>query len=326
MADAVGETIDRISSLPDYILLLIVYFLPLDDTLQIRFLSTRFRNLSRSISNIFICRDNPVRPDQSEEFKEKAWTNHEQWTRARKCRLRCFEEFMEKALSNHEQLTRVQKFLLRCSNNDYKSATISNWIHSAITASVSNLVEIDIYAHENLRVKFPRSFFSCRKLRFLRLSGVISVNKIPKGMVFPCLKTLELESISIVSNDNQLNNLLSIGCPVLEYSLLRDFSLNYSWTCPAQRFRYLRGTWVRGDCPNNLSKRILKHLELYDNDMFDIVTFMGRVGNRPIFEHLTHVVVEVGPETPFLGLRDLLKHSPNLTSLELKKASLGHLY
>ncbi|XVF70566.1 hypothetical protein PTKIN_Ptkin11bG0172200 [Pterospermum kingtungense] len=52
---------------------------------------------------------------------------------------------------------------------------------------------------------------------------------------------------------------------------------------------------------------------------------MGRDGNRPIFEHLTHLVVEVGPETRFLALGYLLKHSPNLTSLELKKASLGHV-
>ncbi|XVF70560.1 hypothetical protein PTKIN_Ptkin11bG0171600 [Pterospermum kingtungense] len=317
MAHAVGEkkkAIDRISSLPDDILLHIVSFLPLDDTLRIRFLSTRFGKLSRSIPNILICRDNRCKTPYQ------------------------FTKFMEESLSNHDHLPRLKKFRISCCNFTYRNATISNWIDSAVIASVSNLQELDIRACH--RVKLPPSVFSCEKLRFLRLD-YIKVNEIPTGLFFPCLKTLKLESIIIVS-EYTLKNLLSIVCPVIEISIIKNCTLKISSKNEKLLFfGYLRGTWVQGDCPNNLSKRVLKELELQDGDVSPLSVYFSDMlilfpvgstasyGNPPFFQNLTHLkvnvdVLEVGRTNCFSALLLLLQHSPKLTSLELERASLQH--
>ncbi|XVF70563.1 hypothetical protein PTKIN_Ptkin11bG0171900 [Pterospermum kingtungense] len=295
MADAVGDkknAIDRISSLPDEILLHIFSFVLLDDTRQTRFLSKRFHKLWRLIP-ILDCRDNGYWPDQ-------------------------FKKFMKKALSNHEQLTRVQIFRFSCYHSRYGSTTVSQWIDSAVTASVSNLLELYLHVSQFHRVKLPCSVFSCQKLKFLKLSGDIIVDEIPTGLLFPCLKTLELEKISIVF-EILMNYLLSTVCPVIEISLIRDCSLKISSKNETRlHFIYLRGSWVQGNCPNNLSKRVLKDLELQDSDMFQIVRFMGKDGNPPFFQDLTHLKVNIGRTGRFLTLPLLLQHSPKLTFLELK--------
>ncbi|XVF70567.1 hypothetical protein PTKIN_Ptkin11bG0172300 [Pterospermum kingtungense] len=306
MADGVGNkkiTIDRISSLPDDILLHIFSFLRTADTIRTSLLSKRFQKLWRLI--LLDCCDREYCPHQ-------------------------FEKFMEKALTNHENLPRVQKFRLQCFNYKYTVTTVSRWINSAVTASVSNLQELDISVHRSgQRFKLPCSVFSCQKLKFLRLAGHIIVSEIPTGVLFPCLKTLEFESICIESDINQFNKLFSTACPVLEISLIKDFHLRLSnlWMFPIQlQYKYLEGSWVQGNCPYNQSKRVLKHLELHEEDMFEVVRFMSRNGNWPVFEHLTHLVVQVDQEKRISALPFLLEHAPNLTSLELKKASLGHVY
>ncbi|XP_039061576.1 FBD-associated F-box protein At4g10400-like [Hibiscus syriacus] len=65
-------------------------------------------------------------------------------------------------------------------------------------------------------VNLSPTLFSCRKLTSLRLSGGINIDEIPTDtrLFFPCLKTLQLKSISIVGG-NTLNKLLS-GCPRFE--------------------------------------------------------------------------------------------------------------
>ena len=69
--------------------------------------------------------------------------------------------------------------------------------------------------------------------------------------------------------------------------------------------------------------------------MFQILKFIGKHGNRPVFQHLTHLVVRVDNKNRFSALPVFLEHSPNLTSLVLEKAkvwveyweaSLGHAY
>ncbi|XVF70564.1 hypothetical protein PTKIN_Ptkin11bG0172000 [Pterospermum kingtungense] len=306
MADAVvhkKNSIDRISSLPDDILLRIISFLSPNDTLRTRFLSTRFQKLWWSIC--FDCRDNLYLPDK-------------------------FEKFIEKALSNHENLPWVQKFRLRCYHTTYTTAKIYKWIDSAVTASVSNLQELDIYVRRDRRgVKLPCSVFTCRKLRFLKLAGGVIVDEIPTGRVdFPCLKTLKLVSISILESISFVSAvLISSFCPVLEISHIEDCFLKNPLTSETLHLKYLEGLWVQGNCPNNLSKRdptfrVLKHLELHDEDMFQIVKFKVRDGNPPVFQHLTHLKVKVDKEKRFSALPLLLQHSPNLTSLVLDKGSL----
>lgn len=261
MANAVGDeekTIDRISSLPDDILYHILTFLPSNYSIRTIFLSTRFQYLWWSIP-VLDCRDY-LYPSKF------------------------FEKFMEKALSNHEDLPRVlRKFCLRCYDTRYSKITISKWIDSA-TASVFNLEELDIFVRPIHHVNLPSIFFSCRRLKTLKLGGRIIVDNIPTGVLFPCLKTIKFLSISIVL-DNPLNNLLSAVCPVLENFHIEDCSLKILRKKKTElELKYLRGSWIQGDCSNNLSSldsssitvtnsnrdpsfKVLKQLELRDTDV-----------------------------------------------------------
>lgn len=296
--DVVG---DRISSLPDDILLLIVCFLSPIDKIRFSFLSKRFQKLWRSVPVLDFV-DYRYRRDQ-------------------------FVEFIEKTLGNHENLPSVREFRLRCYNFTYENSKISQWIDSVVTASASNLEKLDIYVRQIRHVMLPVSVFSCQKLKFLRLGGHnIIVQDIPTPLFLPCLKTLKLESISILSNDIiMLNKLLSTVSPVLEISLIKDCSLKDSLASETkQSLKYLKGSWVQGESKEDPAFVVLKQLELWDEDMFEIVRF--KYGDKPVFENLTHLVVEVDQEKGFLALPHLLEHSPNLTSLELKKASFEPVF
>ncbi|XVF03937.1 hypothetical protein REPUB_Repub05bG0036500 [Reevesia pubescens] len=251
---------------------------------------------------------------------------------------------MDHALTKHEEyLPNVQKFRLKCYDYRYSKSTICKWIDSA-TASLVNLEELNIYLHpqyatKNYRVSLSRIVFSYKKLKDLRLAGGIIVDNIPTNVFFPCLKTLKLTSISIVS-DNPLNKKLSVVCPVLETFHIEDCSLEIlreGYTKKELCLKYLTGSLIQDDCTNNLACldlasinvtksngyptfKILKQLELCDTDMFQILELIGGCNKQPVFQHLTHLVVKVNQKHYFSALPALLEHSPNLTSLVLKKA------
>ncbi|XVE80337.1 hypothetical protein DITRI_Ditri14bG0131800 [Diplodiscus trichospermus] len=228
-------------------------------------------------------------------------------------------------MSNHEVFPRVRKFFLRCYISTYSQTTISKWINST-TASASNLEELYLYVHRNSNVNLPSAFFSCQRLKKLRLAGGIIVD-IPTDLVFPCLQTIKFISISIVA-DNPLDKLFSAACPKLEILHIENCSIKiFSWRHKTKLYlKFFKASWIQGGSWNNIfsldsssnNAKVLKQLELLDTDTFEIVKFRGRHGNRPVFEHLTHVVVKVGHKY-CVALPVLLQHSPNLTCLVLER-------
>ncbi|XP_021287386.1 F-box/LRR-repeat protein 13-like [Herrania umbratica] len=303
---------DRISDLPDEILCKILSSLPSHSAIRTSILSSRFRYLWRSV-RILDFRDN-LSPAKT------------------------FEKFLDKALSNHEELHRLRTFRLRCYDPSYSVTKMSNWILSA-TASVSTLEELDIYVnnvHKIHYVNLPCILFSCQRLKSLKLAGCNIVDSIPADVVFPCLKTLKLVSISIL-DDNLFNKLLS-AFPVLERFHIED-CLKGS----GLHVKYLRGSMIQGDCQNNLlsldaasinvtepnrastSKLLttiynkVKQLEIYEDNMLLSLGLIREHENPPLFQNLAHLVVEVDYMYDCQALRLLLDHSPNLTSLVLEK-------
>ncbi|XVE80335.1 hypothetical protein DITRI_Ditri14bG0131600 [Diplodiscus trichospermus] len=244
---------------------------------------------------------------------------------------------MDEASSNHEELPSVRKFRLRCYNYTYSKITIHKWINSAI-AFAFNLEELDIYTDQISQVKLPSVVFSCQRLKTLKLAGGIVVDDIPGDVFFPCLETLKFNSISVVA-DNPLGKLFSVVCPNLEILHIDDCSLNiFLWGRKIKLdLKYVMASLKQGGCQNSLlsldsttikvtesqkdpTLKVLKQLVLFDTDMFEILMF-NRNGNRPIFQHLTHLVVKVEHKY-FLCLTSLLEHSPNLTSLVVEKAKV----
>ncbi|CAL9224358.1 unnamed protein product, partial [Arabidopsis halleri] len=102
---------------------------------------------------------------------------------------------------------------------------INRWVEIAISRSVS-VLEIDYYSkNENL---FPSSLFTCKSLVTLNLKWVALID-VPSMVNLPSLKTLELETMSVVVGKS-LQQILS-NCPVLE-----DLSLNFSYNGNLREF------------------------------------------------------------------------------------------
>ncbi|XVE50305.1 hypothetical protein DITRI_Ditri01bG0151300 [Diplodiscus trichospermus] len=301
MQPVTEKTMDRISSLPDEILCHILSFVPSIDSIQTSILSKRFRYLWRSV---------PVL-----DFMDII------------CPKDKLEKLVDNALSSHEDLSTVRKFFLRCYISKYSQTTISKWINSA-TACASNLEELDLYVRQKPNVYLPSAFFSCQRLKSLGLAGDIIIHNIPPDLFFPSLKTIKFMSISIV-DDNPLDKLFSAACPKLEILHLVDFSMNIFPGRDKTKLylNFFKAYWTQGGCQNNMlspdsasiNVKFLKQLELFHTDMFEIVKFRGRHGTRPVFEHLTHLVVGVGRKY-FFALPILLEHSPNLTFLVLERS------
>ncbi|OMP04457.1 hypothetical protein COLO4_09617 [Corchorus olitorius] len=304
---------DRLSSLGDDILIRILSLLPSShDSIRTSCLSSRFRHLWKSVP-ILDCRDNL-------------------------CRANTFENFMNNALLHHE--LRIWKFRLRVYDRTYYIRnSISSWIQRSAIASSVHLEDFDVHLPYDIGtyryVNLPSAIFSCRRLKILRLSGGVRIDDIPCGVVFPCLKTLELVTVSFVRNPN-LNNLLpSAVCPMLETFHLENCSIgvieeigdDYIYYNIVFLIKYIRGTMgeISDYCSSNQLSTVnsapnmdptfmflkkVEQLEICPAD--DFLEFIGEKYNQPVFNNLTNLVIrKCGDFHPAF----FMKHSPNLTSL-----------
>ncbi|OMP04458.1 hypothetical protein COLO4_09618 [Corchorus olitorius] len=324
MAESNKQSIrgDRLSNLPDDVLLRILSLLPSShDSIRTSCLSSRFRHLWKSVP-ILDCRDNL-------------------------CRANTFEAFMNNVLHNHE--LRVWKFRLQVYDYTCIPNSVYNWIHRFTEASSLNLEELHIHVPLYVRdrhVNLPGAVFSCPRLKNLRLIGGLRIDNIPSDVGFPCLKTLKLISVSLVGNPN-LNNLLSSAvCPMLETFHIENCSIEVIEQIGDNNIhktfviKYIRGTMgeISDYCSSNQLSTVdsapnmdptfmflkmikkVKQLEISYADMSQFVELISKEYNQPVFKNLRHLVVKDCRYVDTLSL--LLKHSPNLTSLVLEEFEL----
>ncbi|KAG7543792.1 FBD domain [Arabidopsis thaliana x Arabidopsis arenosa] len=110
-------------------------------------------------------------------------------------------------------------------NTQIKPEDIKRWIEIAVSSYVRELEISYALGNENI---LPSSLFTCKSLVTLKLKWVALID-VP-SMVFPSLKTLQLENLIFVDG---LQQLLSI-CPVLEqlsvdfheYDKTKEFSIS----------------------------------------------------------------------------------------------------
>ncbi|KAJ0046230.1 hypothetical protein Pint_04896 [Pistacia integerrima] len=193
----VGADEDLISKLPDSIILHIFSFLPIKVVLRTSALSTRWKNLWTSISNIDF--------DECGHYLQLGMKPS-------------FLDSVEKVL--HRDPSCIRKFCFRCIM-DVSASRINSWISVAVTRKVQ---ELDLSLPHTSCFELPDALFSSDTLKILRLDMRV-LFKVPPLKHLSNLKTLRLWSVTF-EGDQSTEQILS-GCPVLgELDLYRCFWKN----------------------------------------------------------------------------------------------------
>ncbi|XP_059623850.1 F-box/LRR-repeat protein At4g14103-like isoform X2 [Cornus florida] len=180
---------DRISSLPDSLLVHILSFLPTKYAVGTSILSSRWKHLWASVPTLDF--------DGKLTFKP-----HSDMTSSN------FMNFIDRVLFNHESSC-IQKFRLKCNGK-----TDLFRIYTLISVAVKRGVqELDIYiGSPGQDFDLPISLFTCPTLMVLKLGFDARFN-VPCSAYFRSLRILHV-SIFFLDNDSMQN--LMRNCPVLE--------------------------------------------------------------------------------------------------------------
>ncbi|KAH0683617.1 hypothetical protein KY289_021369 [Solanum tuberosum] len=201
------ETLDRISELPDVLLIQILSLLPTEDAVTSCVLSKRWRYLWTSIHTFL--------------FSNRNYN-----------KLENFISFVDNVLT-HSTCSKIKKFKLDFHHRDWKfHSEISQWLNFAVENKVED-VALDaglcFYpSADDLAYELPLTMYTCSSLITLYLSHWV----FDKGLNIDwnSLKSLTLDSIELEADDIVI--LLS-SCPALE-TLELSFCKRLTLTYPSE--------------------------------------------------------------------------------------------
>ncbi|KAI0495187.1 hypothetical protein KFK09_025337 [Dendrobium nobile] len=184
------ESFDRLSELPDALLLYILSFLYVDDAISTGLLSRRWRNLWKWMD----CLDFPMQCGKSKRNSIR---------------------FIERALSLHEGL-KIKRFCARFRYNSNYIPRVDSWVSFAVARNVEKLV-LDLFCVENGVQPYviPGILYKCRSLRELEVNFCRFVP--PSSFCLSSLKKLVVNNTVFVG---EMLKILISGCPVLEELVL----------------------------------------------------------------------------------------------------------
>ncbi|KAL4619600.1 hypothetical protein ACB092_06G091300 [Castanea dentata] len=202
--------VDRISNLPESLLCHILSFLPTKDSIATSILSTRWKLLWTLVPKLDLDSDtigtSELSADDDDDDEDE--------------RDIMFAHVVSSVLAQQE-CGELQTFRLQWKFG-WDGSHLDAWLRTAAARKVKELdldilvIDMDV---ENL--KLPPSFFSCRTLVVLKLTGTIDIDIDTPSLSFnfPSLKILHLVEILfpsvIYSQERSFLRFLS-GCPVLE--------------------------------------------------------------------------------------------------------------
>ncbi|KAJ0045160.1 hypothetical protein Pint_04904 [Pistacia integerrima] len=304
---------DRISKLPEDVLLYILSHLPIKDVLTTSALSKRWKYLWTSVSEI--------------DFNEY---NHE----LRLDMKTSFLDSVDNVLLRHDP-SDIRKFRL-----ELMMLIIAERINSWVSAAVShNVQELDLSLPVEKHFVLHYSLFTSESISILKLR-MGSYFKFPSLIRLSNLKTLHL---AVTFPDDRSTERFFSGCPVLEELVLDNcvWNHNKSITLCIPTLRAL--TIYNGPfCPDGLLDCVIKEDEFPKR----AISLLSRIHNvksltlstdtmeclyleenlqagLPTFSSLTHLKVNIG-ESQYLSdqlLMCLLEKSPNIESLEIPEVS-----
>ncbi|XP_059281207.1 putative F-box/FBD/LRR-repeat protein At4g13965 [Lycium ferocissimum] len=180
------ETLDRISQLPDALLVKILSLLPTEDAVASCVLSKSWSYLWTSIYNFLFV---------AETFKTAE----------------NFISFVDHVLT-HSTCSKIKKFQHDFHHIDWEfDSKISQWLSFAAENKVENVLLLNSHDDKDLTFELPRSLCTCSSLIMLRLSHWVFDKE--RIMAWNSLKSLKLYSTEL--DDEDIVILLS-SCPALE--------------------------------------------------------------------------------------------------------------
>ncbi|KAM0941649.1 putative F-box domain, FBD domain, leucine-rich repeat domain superfamily [Dioscorea sansibarensis] len=204
-----SDGFDRcISKLPDNLLLRILSLLQMKDQVRTGCLSTRWKNLWKSVSNIDFTQTNMHRTPE-------------------------LIAAIDKTLSYHDGLRVIREFRVNAESDLCPMVKVGSWIDFVVRHNIEVLY-LDLTPH-NLEDKnpglplIPARVFQSKSLTGLTLKfGLI---KLPPKFCLASLKTLYFEGV--VFDDEELASLL-INCPVLKDLTLKNCNRGTTLTIVAE--------------------------------------------------------------------------------------------
>ncbi|KAM7472587.1 hypothetical protein LguiA_010770 [Lonicera macranthoides] len=192
--------IDRISTLPDSLLSHILSFLPTKYAVRTSILSTRWKYLWASITNL--------------DFDDGTFVHYKliEETDRKHTLFMLFVYRVLLLLKPHG----MRKFRLKCKCvASHGNLHINDWISTAIDRGVEELdIKINSFYSPVLKDLLPLTLFNCNTLAVLKLDGRFKLNLSTPSVGLPSLKILHLHRVKY--EDEECVRKLFRSCPVLE--------------------------------------------------------------------------------------------------------------
>ncbi|XP_020593989.1 putative F-box protein At1g49610 [Phalaenopsis equestris] len=180
------ESFDRLSDLPDALLLQILSYFSLDDAITTSLLSRRWRNLWKWIDNL----DFPMQCGKSK---------------------RNSLQFIERSLSLHEGI-KIKRFCARFRYNSNFISHVDSWVRFAVARNVEKLVLDPFYVENGVQpYMIPVNLYKCGSLKELEVN--LCRFSPPPSFLLRSLTKLTINN-TVFAGDT-LKTLIS-GCPALE--------------------------------------------------------------------------------------------------------------
>nr|ABE65865.1 F-box family protein [Arabidopsis thaliana] len=183
---------DRISGLPDELLVEILHCLPTKEVVSTSILSKRWEFLWLWVPKLTFVMNHYESDLPIQDFITK--------------NLRLLKPQV------------IESFHLQCFSSSFKPEDIKHWVVTTISRRVRELIinycDLSWLDKPVVLLDLPNSLYTCTSLVTLKLIGHSIIVDVPRTVSLPCLKTLELDSVAY-SNEESLRLLLSY-CPVLE--------------------------------------------------------------------------------------------------------------
>ncbi|XP_027349840.1 F-box/FBD/LRR-repeat protein At4g00160-like [Abrus precatorius] len=197
---------DRISHLPDVLLVQILSLLPTKQAVVTGILSKRWRPLWPTVTVFDFDDESPSdRPesDRRDDLKARNPTG--------------FAEFVYSVLLLHDAPT-ITRFRLRCANPECSARDIAAWL---VHVARKRVEHVDLSLSLSRYVAVPRRLFNCDTVSVMKLNGVFLNALASFSVHLPLLRVLHVGERVLFGCHDYVVKLLA-GCPVLEDLVLES--------------------------------------------------------------------------------------------------------
>ncbi|XP_028121904.1 F-box/LRR-repeat protein At4g14103-like isoform X5 [Camellia sinensis] len=310
----IGDGEDRISSLPDSLIIYVLSFIPTKYAFRTTVLSKRWKDLWAFVPNLDFDASMLDVPKQTPDVKS-------------------FMNFIDWVLFFHG-LPCIRRFHLKCSWG-FDVSRLPTWI-SVLTARGVEELDVELITNQEVLI-LPQKLFSCRTLVVLKLISELNVD-FPASFYLPNLKVLH---VSLSYPQNGVLQKLFSNCPLLEdlhFSAEVEDELemifDVSWPAlkklqlhltTSQEFAYVNWEIKFPKDMIVIDAPVLEHLTVHD-DYLSCYSLKNLSSLVTAYIDVGHCCIDLlAPEDRANNLFMLLEGITSVKSLSLDSAAMGAL-